>query len=234
MLVEKHQWKFKISDECTMKLVVLKHCKSELHCLYQPGAWRAAGKTTRQDWDQQWTAQPQTPGTFTGCRTFVVLSQYLQHLSRVKDKSDCHPTNAQLFINISYICWLSKYAHLNWGIKSWHSDIAAIKLRSLKLRHSTWSFWLTPSWKLTREGSHFCSFIFWEQLCHLSYWFCRAKQAQRKMDQSLSYLVYYATWLLCSRQWNKDTLEMTQSKRPGLYLSDGNNINKQSDCARLT
>lgn len=37
MLVEKPM-EVKISDERTTKLVVPKHCKSELHSLYQPDA----------------------------------------------------------------------------------------------------------------------------------------------------------------------------------------------------
>lgn len=202
-----------------MRRVVLKHCKSELHSFCQPDAWSPPGKSSREECEtSKGTTQPQTPGIFSVYRTSVVSLRYFQHLCCAKDKSDHWPTNAQLFIiNISQTFWLSKSAHMNFGCKV---------LTQWYYSYKTWKsnfYMLLGNFSLLHpenllEKDHFLSHLFSESsCCHFSYWFCTAKKAQREVDQSLSYLVYYDTWLPNSRQRNKNHSDGTKQMSGSLF-----------------
>lgn len=151
-----------------MKLVGLNHFKSEFHSFCQPHAWSPPGKSSksvrpaREQYIPKiqahslsielWLYHCNIYSTFTVQRTNVTTG--LQMLSYL------------LLIFHIYSGCLNLHMWV-LGVKSWHSDITATKLGSLKfLHHSCW-VQLTPSWKFTREGSLSCSFIFWGPLLSL-------------------------------------------------------------------
>lgn len=207
--------------------MVRRRCKSELHSFCQPAAWSPPGKYSGEECEtSKGTTQPQTPGTFSVCRTSDVSLQYFQHLSCAKDKRDLWPTNGQLFIiNISHMFWLSKSTHVNFGCKvltQWYYSY-----KTWKSKTSTW-YLVTSAYSTVK--------IYYRRITFLPIYFLRAAAVTFPID-SVQLRKLRGKWIrvcltLCIMtpgyqipDSETKIIVMVQNKCLGLYLSDANNTN---------